>query len=122
MNASLDTRAELMDGLVFTIGREGHIHLDDDTVSRLHAEIKIVGGKIYLRDLNSTNGTYLILDKKHVSFQEGYVKLDTPILIGKKLSTARIFLSLIGVSSSSPQEKTIVDKTVLYDSLAVGVT
>ncbi len=105
MNKSLHTSAELMDGLVFTLGREGHIRIDDDTASRLHAEIKIVGGKIYLRDLDSTNGTYLFLDKRLVIFKEGYVKLDTPILIGRKLSTARKFLSHIGVSSAPSQKK-----------------
>jgi hypothetical protein len=41
------------------LGREGHIYIDSPTVSKRHAEIKITNGKIYRRDLDSTNGTFL---------------------------------------------------------------
>ena len=33
--------------------------MTDDGVSRAHAEIFIMGGTGYVRDLNSTNGTFL---------------------------------------------------------------
>ena len=98
MKRTFDLKADLMDGLVFTIGREGHIQIDDSTVSKKHAEIKIIQGKIYLRDLNSTNGTYLYLDKKLIRFREGFIKLDTPLLIGSKISTAKHYLEIIGIS------------------------
>ena len=85
-------RIELLEGRTFIIGREGHIYITDLTISKHHAEISIKNGKIFLRDLNSTNGTFLLIDKKLVPFHEGYVDLDQPIVIGKKLKTARSLL------------------------------
>jgi pSer/pThr/pTyr-binding forkhead associated (FHA) protein len=51
----------LSPGGVYLIGREGaDIDLDDDKVSRKHAEIGLYGpGAFVLRDLASTNGTRL---------------------------------------------------------------
>ena len=48
-------------GGVYVIGREGaDVVLDDDKVSRKHAEIGLYGpGAYVLRDLASTNGTYV---------------------------------------------------------------
>ena len=45
----------------FTIGRRQDLHLalSCKTVSTLHAEITEVGGRLVLRDLGSTNGTYV---------------------------------------------------------------
>ncbi len=42
------------------IGRERicEIHLDDEAASRVHSEIVKRGGKVFLRDLKSTNGTF----------------------------------------------------------------
>jgi hypothetical protein len=44
-----------------TIGRSGdcHLVLADDTVSRRHAELRAEGGRWLLRDLGSSNGTYV---------------------------------------------------------------
>lgn len=39
------------------VGREGHIALDWDGVSRHHARLDVVGGRMSLVDLGSTNGT-----------------------------------------------------------------
>ncbi len=41
------------------IGREGHIVLDWDGVSRHHAQLDIAAGRMTLTDLRSTNGTYV---------------------------------------------------------------
>ena len=51
----------LSSGGVYLIGREGaDIALDDDKVSRKHAEVGLYGPDAYiLRDLASTNGTLL---------------------------------------------------------------
>lgn len=47
--------------LPFVIGRksDSELPIDADTLSRHHAEIHICNGLLCLRDLNSTNGTYL---------------------------------------------------------------
>ena len=55
------TTVNLSDGGVYLIGREkADIELEDDKVSRKHAEIGIYGpGAYVLRDLASTNGTFI---------------------------------------------------------------
>ncbi|MEN9797414.1 MAG: domain/GGDEF protein [Pseudomonadota bacterium] len=44
-----------------TVGRDAKnaIVVDLDNVSRKHARFRVVGGKVYVEDLGSTNGTYL---------------------------------------------------------------
>jgi predicted Zn finger-like uncharacterized protein len=47
-----------------TIGRSGaDINLDDPEASRSHAALEIVGDSAILRDLGSTNGTFIDLDR-----------------------------------------------------------
>ena len=87
---------ENMDSRTYIIGREGHIFLNDKTVSKQHAELQIMSGEIYLRDLHSTNGTYLVKNKRLVAFAEGYVQLNQPIVIGNKQYTIRKLLEMAG--------------------------
>ena len=86
-----------VEGLAFTIGREGHIYINDPSVSRQHAEIKFIDGRIRLRDLNSTNGTYLVRGKKPVYFQEGYVKPHHSIVLGRRLHSVKSLLAVLGI-------------------------
>jgi predicted Zn finger-like uncharacterized protein len=47
-----------------TIGRSGNdINLDDAEASRQHAVVEIYGERAVLRDLGSTNGTYIEIDR-----------------------------------------------------------
>lgn len=85
-----------MESRTYIIGREGHIFLDDKTVSKQHAEIQIVNGEIYLRDLQSTNGTYLVKNNRLVPFAEGYVQLNQPIVIGNRQYTIKKLLEMAG--------------------------
>ena len=78
-----------VEGRTFIIGREGHIYVNDPTISKHHAEMSIQDGRIFLRDLDSTNGTFLLEDRKLVPFHEGYVGLDQTVVFGKKLKTPR---------------------------------
>src|ERR1700748_1182602 len=52
-------RRHVLDREVVTIGRdrENDIVLDSDSVSRRHARVEHRDGRIYLTDLDSTNGT-----------------------------------------------------------------
>jgi hypothetical protein len=75
MKTNLSVNIELMDGRSFILGREGHIYVDSPTASKHHAEISIKGGKVFLRDLGSTNGTFLWKNKKLVKFDAGFVNL-----------------------------------------------
>jgi len=51
----------LDDGRELTIGRafDNHIIVDDLSVSRHHACVGMLNGKVYVKDLHSTNGTVI---------------------------------------------------------------
>ncbi|AQP44372.1 FHA domain-containing protein [Tessaracoccus flavus] len=90
-----DSSRFLIDSDITTVGRhpESDIFLDDITVSRNHAKFVRSGGKLYLEDLGSLNGTYVnrtLLDGRTV-LREG-----DEIQIGKYRAT--ISLSEPGLS------------------------
>jgi len=88
---------EAMEGQTYVIGREGHIYIGDSSISRRHAELKILNGKIHLRDLNSSNGVFLVSARGAMRFREGYVSLQQPLLLGKIRCTVGSLLSTLGV-------------------------
>jgi pSer/pThr/pTyr-binding forkhead associated (FHA) protein len=97
----------LVEGHTYIIGREGgvyiedHIYINSPSVSRRHAAMKIKNGRIYLCDLDSTNGTYLMENDSLVPFKEGYVSPSQPIAIGHVKCTINSLLAIAGVSSAS---------------------
>ncbi|NNE62710.1 MAG: FHA domain-containing protein [Gammaproteobacteria bacterium] len=97
MNSSLDVNIDFMEGRTFIVGREGHIYINDRSVSRKHAEIKLINGEIRIRDLDSTNGTYVVKDNSVVQFKEAIVKPEHTVVIGKKAFTVRDLLATIEV-------------------------
>ena len=97
MNSNISIAIGAMEGKTYIVGREGHIYVRDSSVSRQHAEIKFIDGRIRLRDLDSTNGTYLIDENRRVQVLEGYVKPDQPIAIGKWQCTVHSLLANVGV-------------------------
>ncbi len=80
----------------YVIGREGSIHISDPTVSKQHAEIQIINGEIYLRDLESTNGTFLVKNQRLVPFKEGYVQLKQALVLGNRHYTVQHLLEIAG--------------------------
>ena len=84
----------LIEGRTFILGREGHIYIDSPTASKHHAEIRIKGGKIFLRDLDSTNGTFLLKKNMRTPFEEGYVDLQQSIVIGGKTLAIQDLLAI----------------------------
>jgi len=97
----------LVDGHTYILGREGdvyiedHIYINSPSVSRRHAAMKIKNGRIYLCDLDSTNGTYLMENDSLVPFKEGYVSPSQPIALGHVKCTINSLLAIAGVSSTS---------------------
>jgi len=103
----------LMEGRTYIIGREGHIYIDSFTVSKQHAAITITNGKIYLRDLDSTNGTYLVKNGNLVYFEKGFVNLLQPIVVGNQQYTMQSLLAKAGdfiASDSSPTQVELGNK------------
>ena len=94
---NMSSRASLgsLEGRKFIIGREGHIYVADPAASKEHAEIQIEDGRIRIRDLDSTNGIYFILNDKPVRFKEEYVELNQTIAIGEEKHTVNNLLRII---------------------------
>jgi len=55
------TQEYVLDGLPVLIGRsaDAGVHLNDPRASRHHCEIVEISGTVVVRDLGSTNGTYV---------------------------------------------------------------
>jgi len=108
-NMNMDIR--LQEGRTYLLGREGHIYIDSPMVSKHHAEIKIIKGRIYLRDLNSTNGTYLLKNNRLVYFDEGYVSPLQPIVVGDQKHTMQAILAVASDFLASDDSPTLVNFT-----------
>ena len=94
MRTNQSVNIEQLEGRSFIIGREGHIYIDSTTASKHHAEISIRDGKIYLRDLDSTNGTFLLKNRTRVRFEQGFVNMLQPVVIGGKIFAIKDLLAI----------------------------
>ena len=119
MSSKLSKDFGLIDGQTCIIGREGgayiedYIYIQSPSVSRRHAAMKIKNGRIYLRDLDSTNGIYLIEADSLVPFKEGYVNPLQPIAIGQVKCTINSLLAISGVHSASKNTTSNFEETNL---------
>ena len=119
MSNSLSKDFGLLDGQTYIIGREGdvyiegHIYINSPSVSRRHAAMKIKNGRIYLCDLDSTNGTYLIENDSLVPFKKGYVSPSQPIAIGHVKCTINSLLTIVGVYSPSKNTTSSPEDTLV---------
>ena len=106
MSSSLSKDWGLTEGQTYTISRKGQVSMEGDiyinspTVSRPHATLKIKNGRIFLHDLNSTNGTYIVDNDSLIRFEEGYVKANQSIMIGRVKCTIQSLISVVGVYSA----------------------
>ena len=73
----------------YIIGRKGQIQLLDKTTSSKHAELAFLDDRLYLTDLNSTNGTYLVDHGEKKRFKEGYIELDQIISFGNYICSVK---------------------------------
>jgi hypothetical protein len=115
MNEKMKIDLSRFEGRTFKIGRDGHIYINSPMVSQQHAEIKIIKGRIDLRDLNSTNGTYLKQNNKLVHFMKGYVALQQPVILGDCEFTIQELLAIAGdfvVSDDAPTLLQFEEKAV----------
>jgi hypothetical protein len=84
-----------MENKIFVIGRNGDIRLDDESVSKRHVEIQLRGQEIYMRDLGSTNGTFLVKNGRPIRFYEGYVQFNQPVMLGKQQYLISALLEMV---------------------------
>lgn len=85
---------EMIEGRSFIVGREGHIYIDSPTASKQHAEFRIIDGKVHLRDLDSTNGTFVVAGRNWVRFDRGFVDPAQSIAIGGKIHVVMDLLAI----------------------------
>ena len=117
MSSSLSKDWGLKDGQTYIISRTGHIFMEDHiyinspTVSRPHAALKIKNGRVHLRDLNSTNGTYIVDNDSLLSFEEGYVNPGQPLMIGRVTCTIQSLITIAGVYSAPDKNTPDFDET-----------
>ena len=117
MSNSLSKDWGLKEGQTYIISRkglvcmEGHIYINSPTVSSPHAALKIKNGRIYLHDLDSTNGTYIVDNDSLISFKEGYVKPNQLIVIGKVKCTIQSLIAIVGVYSDPENNTLDIDET-----------
>jgi len=86
-----------MEGRTYIIGRAGQLRIDDSSVSRSHADITFIDGMIKIRDLCSTNGTFIEKDDKFVRCQEAYISPNTRLKIGTGLYSVKGLLAVSGI-------------------------
>ena len=110
-----------MEGRAYTIGRDGQIRIDDPSLSRGHAELKFTDGKIRLRDLGSTNGTYLVAGNRAISVDEHFVSPGQRVILGSRQYTVKALLALAGVYVSYSDDVGLVIKTANPDGEVVTI-
>ena len=121
MSSSLSKDLGLTEGQTYIISRKGqvsmedHIYIDSPSVSRPHATLKIKNGRVYLRDLNSTNGIYVVDNDSLIGFEEGYVKPNQPMMIGRVECTIQSLVTLVGVYSAPENRTPDFDETQVIE-------
>lgn len=88
----------------FIIGREGHIYIGDPSVSKYHAEISVSRQGIYLKDLDSTNGTYLVRNSQLIHFREGYVNIEQKVFIGSRQYSIKDLLDIVSIFNTDIEQ------------------
>ena len=75
---------------VYLIGRgsDVHIHIDDTSVSRIHAELVVTkGGDLFLTDRASSGGTFVARNGTWHRITQDFVKTSDSILLGRHQTT-----------------------------------
>jgi hypothetical protein len=113
---------ESMEGRSFILGREGHIYIDSPTASKHHAELRIENGRVYLRDLKSTNGTFLLKHNSLIPFREGYLNYKQSIVIGRQAYVIRDLLAIASDFVAVDDNTTHVDLSEKQYGRLTGVS
>jgi len=90
-----------MQNRTYIIGRKGNIQLFDKTASAHHAELVVLNGELYLTDLNSRNGTYLMDNGKRKPFKEGYIEINQTLAFGRQICSVRELIARAQLSAKS---------------------
>ena len=103
----------------FSIGRDdtNDIVVEDSSVSRCHAELRVDANDIVLVDLESLNGTHIREDGRWIEIARASVKAGEPILLGEVVITPEALLSRID-PARKPSSRS--DRQALQSRTATG--
>jgi len=87
-----------MKNKTYIIGRRGSIQLFDKTTSSRHAELVVLNNQMYLTDLDSTNGTFVLNQGKRQRFTEGYINLEQTLSFGEHICTVRELIARAAIA------------------------
>jgi len=87
-----------MENKTYIIGRRGTIQLFDKTTSSRHAELVVLNNQMYLTDLDSTNGTFIMNHGKRKRFTEGYIDLEQTLAFGEQVCTVRELIARAAIA------------------------
>ena len=102
------TAQGFIEGKPCVIGRDAQIRIDDPSLSRGHADIRFVDGKVILRDLESTNGTYLDIGGQFEQISEAVVYPDQVVALGSKKYRIKALLAQVGIYASYTEDVGLV--------------
>ena len=101
---------------VITVGRDSgnDIQIDNPAISGIHARISMKGGKVYIEDSISTNGTFLNGKK----IDQAVITYSDEIMIGKHTISIEKIEGEGAVSENKPTSPVIpsLDQTMVIDS------
>lgn len=103
----------------YSIGRDdtNDIVVEDSSVSRCHAELRVDDNDLVLVDLESLNGTHIREDGRWIEIARASVKAGEPVLLGEVVITPDVLLSRIDPARRpSPR----ADRQALQSRTATG--
>ena len=82
---------------IFIIGRgeSSDIQIKEPSISRRHLEVCLIDNFIYIADLKTTNGTYLLTKQGFQRFDSGTVELTDKLALGDHVLSVQQLLELI---------------------------
>ena len=92
---------------VYKIGRDAScdVTLDDDSVSRNHAELlTLEDGRLYLTDCASTNGTCVVRDAQRQPVRQTFVRRSDHVCFGNRQLTVAELLQKIAPARPDQEE------------------
>jgi len=109
-----------------TIGRGGQCNLvlDDDSVSRLHANVEVTGeGYLAVQDANSSNGTYLHRNGRWIRVRKVILGTQDRIRFGDREVRLEALVGLFGDRSRVRLREgySVRGKPLLFDPLLVDL-
>lgn len=99
--------------LPFVIGREAscHLPLSSKDVSRIHAQIELKDGHLWIKDLNSTNGTFVNRRRLNVAMPENILHENDIIHFGTL--EFRLVRKKVSETNAEHIESLTIDHTVV---------